>query len=130
MTALVLDASASVEMLLQTEPGRRLARAIEDATLWVPEHFFVEVSAVLRRLALLEEITAARASLALDEILAAPLRRVQIRPLLSEAWSLRANCTVADAIYVVLARHLRAALVTADLQLANAPTIGVQTITP
>ena len=40
----------------------------------------------------------------------------------------RGNLTVADALYVVLAEHLSAALVTADVKLANAPGLGVPTI--
>jgi len=38
--------------------------------------------------------------------------------------------TVADSLYVVMARHLGADLVTTDLKLANSPTLGVPTITP
>jgi len=43
---------------------------------------------------------------------------------------LRHNLTIADALYVVVAQHLSAPLVTADLKLAGAPTLPVVTITP
>jgi hypothetical protein len=46
---------------------------------------------------------------------------VRVATLLPEAWSLRHNLTVADALYVVLARHLDAVLVTADRRLASSP---------
>ena len=38
--------------------------------------------------------------------------------------------TVADALYVALAEHLGATLVTADIRLAGAPSLGVPTIVP
>ena len=43
---------------------------------------------------------------------------------------MRSNMTVADALYVTLAGHLGAALVTADLNLVNAPGLAVTTIHP
>jgi predicted nucleic acid-binding protein len=96
----------------------------------VPEHFYVETAATLRRLQLASQVTEERASIALSRLLATPARRVQIRPLLSEAWTLRHNITVADALYVVMAKHLRATLVTLDANLANAPNLGVDTLVP
>ena len=66
----------------------------------------------------------------MSSLVAAALRRVQVRPLLSEAWAKRANITVADALYVVLAEHLDADLITADLELAQVPGLAVRTIHP
>ena len=40
------------------------------------------------------------------------------------------NLTFADALYVVVALHLQAELATADMRLANAPGLPVETITP
>lgn len=72
----------------------------------------------------------ARVAQAMMSMSAAPLRRVQVRPLLADAWSRRANLTIADALYVVLAEHLDATLVTTDVNLSNAPTLSVATIHP
>lgn len=127
--AIVIDASAGVELLLNTPAGEELrARLPRPAVEWVPEIYHAEVAAVLRRAELSGRIPAARAVLALERLLAAPTRRVQVKPLLVEAWSLRHNVTVTDALYVVLARHLDAPLVTADLNLAHAPGLDVTTI--
>lgn len=90
----------------------------------------MEVGAVLRRAELAGHITAARATAALSRLLVAPTRRVQVRPLLGEAWKLRHNLTVPDALYVVLARHIGAPLVTADIKLANVPTLDITVIQP
>jgi predicted nucleic acid-binding protein len=128
-TPVVVDASAGVEMLLATDAGDTIDRALPvDAVQWVPEIYFAEVAGTIRRSELTHRITEQRAAAALDRLLSAPLERVQVRPLLSEAWTLRQNLTVTDALYVVLARHLRAPLVTADLKLAAAPGLGVDVI--
>jgi predicted nucleic acid-binding protein len=66
----------------------------------------------------------------MERLLAAPVRRVSVRPLVAEGWQLRHNLTVADALYVVVAKHLNAPLVTTDNKLAAAPTLPVATITP
>lgn len=76
------------------------------------------------------KMSAARTAVALNRLLATPMRRVQVRPLVAEGWALRHNVIVADALYVVLARHLDAPLVTADMALAAAPGLGVPVITP
>ena len=40
------------------------------------------------------------------------------------------SITVAQAVYVVMARHLDSPMVTADLDLAGTPGLAVTTITP
>lgn len=127
---IVLDASAGVEWILLSAAGQRVEAAVANDQIWVPEHFYVETASVFRRLVVTGDLTAPRAALALTQLLDAPLRRAQIVPMLSEAWTLRDNLTIADSLYVVLARHLGATLVTLDSKLAAAPTIGVATLVP
>jgi len=131
LTPIVLDASAGVELALQTPIGRQLQVKLPvGAVSWVPEHYFVEAAAVLRRLELRGTYDEVRIQLAMERLLAAPVRRVSVRPLVAEGWQLRHNLTVADALYVVVAKHLNAPLVTTDNKLAAAPTLPVATITP
>jgi len=131
LTAIVLDASAGVELALQTPIGRRLqAKIPAGATTWVPEHYYAETTAVLRRDDINKRLDPARIQVALDRLLPAPARRVSVKPLVVEAWRLRHNLTIADARYVVVAQHLDAELVTTDLRLANSPGLPVSTITP
>jgi predicted nucleic acid-binding protein len=125
----VLDASAGVELLLETPIGAALRPKLPAGTVWVPEIYYAEVAGALRRLELAGTITAQRAVVALDELLAAPLRRIEVKPLLSEARTLGHNVTIADAVYVVLARHSSSAVVTTDHRLASAPGLGVPFIT-
>lgn len=129
MTELVLDASASVELLLDTTTGRKLQQLIPaGARWWVPEHFYAEVAGALRRAELHGAASPARIARAFADLTTSPLRRVQVRPLLPGAWAKRSNLTVADGLYVVLAEHLQASLVTSDLKLVNAPTLTIPTI--
>jgi predicted nucleic acid-binding protein len=97
-------------MLLATAVGEALDRLLpDDAVEWVPEVYFAEVAGVVRRPELAGVITSERAAAALDRLISTPVEWVQVLPLLSEAWTLRRNLTVNDALYVVLARHLQPA---------------------
>lgn len=128
---IVLDASAGVELLLQTAGGQSLRSQLSDPIeIWVPEHFLVEVASVLRRVELRQPNAGLRMSRALDRLVHGAFHRVQVRGLLSSAWERRGHLTVADALYVVLAEQLGAPLVTADLALASSPGLAVPTITP
>lgn len=96
----------------------------------MPEHYFVEVAGALRRAALNNTVAQPQVDRAFVMLERAVLLRAEVRPLLSDAWKRRASITVADALYVVLAQHLDATLVTADERLARAPSLGVLTIVP
>lgn len=70
MTTVVIDASAGVEIVVDTRRGRALAALIPTgAEAWVPEHFFVEVLGGLRRQLLIEKTnTEAQAGAARDRL--------------------------------------------------------------
>lgn len=131
VSPIVLDASAGVEILLLSPTGRRLlAKLPQDSEEWVPDLYFAEAAGVLRRDAIHARYPLARIEAALHRLLTAPLWRVQVRPLLREAWLIRENLTVADAVYVVLARELGASLVTTDLRLAATPGLAISAVLP
>ena len=88
------------------------------------------MAAALRRAALNNTVAPAQVDQAFVMLERAVFLRAQVRPLLSEAWKRRESITVADALYVVLAQHLDATLVTADERLARTPSLGVSTIVP
>ncbi|MBX3126832.1 MAG: type II toxin-antitoxin system VapC family toxin [Polyangiaceae bacterium] len=120
---IVLDASAIVELLLGTVPGRAVAARIEDPAvgLHVPHLLDLEVVQVLRRYLREGEIEAASASNALAELRSLDLERHAHEPLLDRIWALRANLTAYDAAYLALAEALDATLLTCDARLARAP---------
>lgn len=90
---------------------------------WVPEHFYAEVLAVVRRQLLIgETITEAQATAAVGRLASWHLRRASVAPLIDAAWAYRYNLTAADALYVALAEHLGADFLTDDHRLADSPT--------
>lgn len=130
MSVHVLDASASVDLLLETPTGLALeAQLPPGARWWVPEHSFIKVTSALRRIEIQGAATSARVATAFARFTSAPTTRVQIRPLVGDAWARRGHLTIADAIYVVLAEHLNAPLVTTDRRLAASPGLTTATIT-
>jgi predicted nucleic acid-binding protein len=128
---LVLDASAGFELLVETKRGQRLLDQVPaGAEWWVPEHYFLETAAALRRAELRGVVTLAAAQAAATRLRVSRVHRVQVLPLLDEAWSRRGHLTIGDALYVVLAEQLSAVLVTGDVKLAGSPGLAVRTITP
>ena len=120
---IVLDASALVELLLNTSRGQAVAARIEDPgiSLHVPHLADLEVTQALRRYAQDGELDADDAEAALEELSALDLQRHAHEPLLSRIWDLRKNLTAYDAAYVALAEALDAKLLTCDGRLARAP---------
>lgn len=120
---IVLDASAAVEMLLQTAAGRPLAERLlaSDISLHAPHLLDVEVTQVLRRFVARGELAPDRGRQALQDLADLPLERYPHDLLLPRAWELRENLTAYDAVYVALAEALGATLLTADGRISRAP---------
>lgn len=120
---MVLDASAAVELLLATAPGRRVARRLEDEreVIHVPHLIDVEILQVLRRYALRGVLSEERAALALDHWRDLDAERHAHEPYLGRLWQLRGSLSTYDAVYVALAEVLSTTLLTADARLARAP---------
>ena len=129
MNPVVIDASAGAELATDTLRGRALRALLPaDAVPWVPELFFVECGAVLRRWELNRILTHAQIDQAIDALMGWPLRITQVRGLSADAWRLRANVTFADAVYVAIAEHLGADLLSDDRRLANTPGLPVRVV--
>ena len=126
---IVIDASALVDLVVQSERAPAVVQAVGSTDMVAPDVVNPEVLSILRRLEQTGELAAREAVQAVDDLMDAPVRRFSTSPLLAEAWTLRANVTAADACYVVLARILRCPLVTADRKLSRAPGLGVPLLT-
>jgi predicted nucleic acid-binding protein len=121
----VVDASALVELGLNTALGMRVAAALRGAALAAPAHADAEVLSAIGRLVRARDVSSVRAEQALAVIARAPLRRYVVHPLLDAAWRLRDRVALPDAIYVALAQRLEAQLVTTDAALSRAPALGI-----
>jgi predicted nucleic acid-binding protein len=120
---IVLDASALLELLLQTTLGARVEARIfrDEAEIHLPHLADVEVTQGLRRLVRGGEVSADRAAQALADLADLDLHRHSHLDLVARAWVLRENVTAYDAMYVALAEALEATLVTCDAPLARTP---------
>lgn len=125
----VIDASAGVELVADTPRGRMLRRLVSvHAAPWVPDLFYAECGSVLRRWDLNRIIPPDRMMRAIAELVSWPLRVAQTHGLWTDAWRFRHNFTFADAVYVALAQHLNADLLTDDMKVVNAPNLPVRTL--
>lgn len=117
---IVVDASAIVELLLNTPLGRVVSRRIHSAetVLHAPHLLDLEVTQVLRRFTATGVIDAARAVASLRALRDLDLERHSHEPLLDRIWALRSNLTAYDAAYVALAEALHAPVLTCDGKLA------------
>ena len=118
---MVVDASAVVEVLLQTEAGRRIEERLfaPGETLHVPHLIDIEVAHALRRAWLQGCIDEVRAEEAIDDLAAWSLNRYPHDLFLPRIWTLRHNVTAYDAVYIALAETLEVILFTCDLRLAS-----------
>jgi predicted nucleic acid-binding protein len=128
----VLDASVLVEYLAGGEHAAEARRRIlqDPDRLWAPHLIDAEIGHVLRRGTLAGELSEGAARAALDALAEVPLRRAQHRALLDRAWSLRANVSFYDGLYIALAERLEMPLLTLDGRLARAPglRVGIEVI--
>jgi predicted nucleic acid-binding protein len=120
---IVLDASATVDWLLQTSAGRHIEQRMFSAreSLHAPHLLDLEVAQVLRRLVREGTVPANRADEAVRDLLDLRLTRYPHFMLLPRVWQLRHNFSAYDAAYIGLAEKLGAPLITRDGRLAAAP---------
>jgi predicted nucleic acid-binding protein len=129
-----LDASARIDTLERAPEGQALSTVVcdtgdDEPELWTVEHFHLEVAKVLRRDTLTGVLDDQRATRLTDVLTDWPLTVVSVAPVLVEAWQLRNNLTVHDALYVVATRRLDGAtLVTTDRKLIDAPGVDLPVI--
>ena len=125
---IVVDASAVVEVLLNTVVGGDIADRLLDRqeTIAAPHLLDLEVLQVLRRFALAGDLDAERAEQAITDFSDLAILRYAHEPLNGRIWDLRSNLTAYDAAYVALAEALDVPLLTRDACIARSPGHGAR----
>lgn len=120
---IVVDASVLVTALGDDGPDgdRARLRLRTEGRLAAPHLIDLEVTSAWRRLASAGQLDQRRATLAIADLQALRIDRVQHGFLLPRCWELRSNLTVYDAAYVALAEALDTTLLTVDSRLSRTP---------
>ncbi len=117
----VIDTSGVVDYLLGVGAAQEVQRLIEvEGELAAPDVLVFEVIAVLRRFYLRGELDEHRAAGAIADLAALPITLFASMPLCEPVWGMRANLSVADALFVALAQQISEPLATKDRSLAEA----------
>lgn len=130
---MVLDSSACLDIVLDTEPGRALHATLlsPEPVLVAPGLLWVEVGRVLRAKAIDGALSYHGAEAALADFLDLGVQETDVEPLLVRAWQLRDNFTIDDGVFVALAEAATQPLMTTDLRMASAARehAGVDVVT-
>jgi predicted nucleic acid-binding protein len=125
MAEVVVDASAMVDLLLDTELGGAVRRRLAGHALHAPAHLAAEVLSALGRLHRAGDLEAEDVESRLRDLVAAPIQRHDVSDLLIGSWSRRHQLRLVDALYVQLAVVRDLPLVTTDRRLHAAPSVDV-----
>lgn len=126
--AVVVDASAVLDLLLAKPNAPVLRERLRNDELNAPHLIDLEVLQVMRRHTRFGDLDETRALAAIDAHQQLPIKRHPHEPFLGLIWQLRNNFTAYDAMYVALGITLKATLITADSALARAasPYLAVE----
>ena len=127
---IVVDASAAVEALLNSDLAERVDAALaQGGPAIAPVHFDAEVYQALRRTYLSGHLDRGRLQVAVDRLERFEAERARIVPLLPNVVGLVDVIGAHDVFYVLLAISRQCPLLTCDLRLARAAKrLGVEVI--
>jgi predicted nucleic acid-binding protein len=123
--AIVVDASAIVELLLRTQPGERVEAAMRAEPAYAPSLIDAEIVSAVARLERKGVIAPRDAAAIIERWAKATVIRVDTSGLIADVWRRRTSMSTYDAFYIALAERIDGTLVTGDRRLAGSPGIGV-----
>jgi predicted nucleic acid-binding protein len=118
--ALVLDASAMVDLLVGSSLAGTVEARLQGSDLHVPAHFDAEVLSALGRLHRAGQLSTRQVAERVELVALSPIGRHLLAPLLGGAWRRRQNLRLVDALYVELASQLDTPIITTDRGMAAA----------
>ena len=129
----VIDTSGVVDLLIGGPASPIVADLLKrERELAAPDILVFETLSAIRRGARRGALSGSRASAAIEDIAALPVRLFPSMPLWSRVWELGENLTPADALFVALAERLGEPLATKDRSLLQAiatlPAVDARTI--
>ncbi|HEX9733049.1 MAG TPA: type II toxin-antitoxin system VapC family toxin [Thermoanaerobaculia bacterium] len=122
---LVVDASVVLALLLRTKEAGKVRDKIitHNGHLAAPHLLDVEITEVLHRCCNAGELTPERARCALSDLADLPIHRYAHQSYLEWIWDRRDEVTIADGVYLALARFLSVPLLTLDDRLRGLPEV-------
>ena len=127
---IVVDASAAVELLLNTKAAPRVEAALAKAGRAIaPVHFDAEVYKALRRAYLRRVVDRGGLVTTVDQLARFDAERAEIVPLLANVAGLADVIGAHDVFYVLLAVSRACPLLTCDMRLARATSrLGIEVV--
>lgn len=122
MSDFVIDASALVDLALDSDRGQHVDEALGKGSVIAPAHIDAEILSALGRIERSGSLTARQVASQLTWVAGAPIGRIPLNDLLAGAWRRRHNLRLSDALYVELAAISGATLVTCDRGMAKYAT--------
>ena len=117
--ALVVDAAAVAEVLLGSPLAGAVAAQIRETEVFVPASLDIEVLTLVQAAETAGRISARVSTAAANTLAVFPAHRVEVVPLIADAWAKRVNLPIDLACYVALAARRAVPLVSADRRLAG-----------
>jgi predicted nucleic acid-binding protein len=122
---IVVESSAMVNALVGEPVNPKLLALLADEELHAPALLDFEVASALRGHMLDGKLDPVRLDEAVEDFVAFRIERHPMTDLLGHMLELRANFTVYDAAYLVLAQALEARVVSADAKLKEGARLGI-----